>query len=81
MPKLRTPTTDVEQPRAIMTRLGHASNTTVDTYGRLMGGLDERTADRLDDVVHSAETAQSAQAPWPIAHPTTRTRFELALPA
>lgn len=39
-----------EHPKAIQTRLGHASiKTTLDTYGHLMEGLDEDLAGRLDD--------------------------------
>jgi len=38
-----------EHPKTIQTRLGHSSiQVTMDRYGHLMEGLDDRTADRLD---------------------------------
>ncbi len=46
-----------EHPKSIQTRLGHSSiQVTIDRYGHLMDGLDERTAARLDAI---AETARS----------------------
>lgn len=41
-----------EHPKAIQQRLGHASiRTTLDTYGHLFDGLDDGTADRLEELI------------------------------
>ena len=43
-----------EHPKTIQTRLGHSSiQVTMDRYGHLMEGLDDRTADRLDAIAES----------------------------
>jgi integrase len=40
-----------EHPKAIQTRLGHSSiQVTIDRYGHLMEGLDDRTVDRLEAI-------------------------------
>ncbi len=44
-----------EHPKAIQTRLGHSSiQVTIDRYGHLMDGLDDRTAARLDEIARAA---------------------------
>jgi integrase len=41
-----------EHPKLISTRLGHSTiRTTLDTHGRLLPGLDEAAADRLDQLI------------------------------
>ena len=51
-----------EHPKAIQTRLGHSSiQVTMDRYGHLMKGLDDRTADRLDTIAESWGSPGAAQ--------------------
>ncbi len=55
-----------EHPKTIQTRLGHSSiQVTIDRYGHLMDGLDERTADRLDEIAGFSRGPAAAQAPAP----------------
>ena len=84
-----------EHPKAIQTRLGHSSiQVTMDRYGHLMKGLDDRTADRLDNIAESwggpgaAQTEDDETESQRANPPVTRgvwmavpTRFELAFPA
>ena len=52
-----------EHPKTIQTRLGHSSiQVTMDRYGHLMEGLDDRTADHLDDIARFAQGRDEAQA-------------------
>jgi integrase len=45
-----------EHPKTIQTRLGHSSiQVTMDRCGHLMEGLDDRTADHLDDIARFAQ--------------------------
>jgi hypothetical protein len=56
-----------EHPKAIQTRLGHASiQVTIDRYGHLMDGLDDQTADRLDVIARSSRGPGMAQAAQPV---------------
>lgn len=51
-----------EHPKTIQTRLGHSSiQVTMDRYGHLMEGLDDRTADHLDDIARFAQGPDEAQ--------------------
>ena len=62
-----------EHPKAIQTRLGHSSiQVTIDRYGHLMDGLDDRTADRLDAIAQSARGPGVAQAAAPVDLETRR---------
>jgi hypothetical protein len=67
-----------EHPKAIQARLGHGSiQVTIDRYGWLMDGLDQQTADRLDDLARSAGTAQPPRlhAPPPTQKPLPKQGF------
>ena len=51
-----------EHPKTIQIRLGHSSiQVTMDRYGHLMEGLDDRTADRLDAIAESWSGPGAAQ--------------------
>ncbi len=53
-----------EHPKIIQSRLGHSSiQVTMDRYGHLMEGLDERTADRLDALAAESRGPGVAQDP------------------
>jgi len=53
-----------EHPKNIQTRLGHSSiQVTMDRYGHLMDGLDERTAARLDAIAATVRGPHAAQDP------------------
>jgi integrase len=56
---------DGEHPKAIQTRLGHGSiSVTMDRYGHLMNGLDDKIATHLDDRADSvAPPARPERAP------------------
>ena len=52
-----------EHPKIIQTRLGHSSiQVTMDRYGHLMEGLDDRTADRLDAIAEFSRGPGVAQS-------------------
>lgn len=69
-----------EHPKAIQTRLGHSSiQVTIDRYGHLMEGLDDRTADRLDTLAETWQSPASRDAGS--THLAAPTGFEPALPA
>ena len=87
-----------EHPKAIQTRLGHSSiQVTMDRYGHLMDGLDDRTADRLDaiaefsrgpGVAQGAKEADANQPESPLARgvdwqsrPDSNWRYRLERPA
>ena len=87
-----------EHPKIIQTRLGHSSiQVTMDRYGHLMEGLDDRTADRLDaiaqfsrgpGVAQSADEANPNQPENPLARgfdwqsrPDLNWRYRLERPA
>lgn len=62
-----------EHPKAIQTRLGHSSiQVTIDRYGHLMDGLDDRTADRLDAIAQTSRGPGVAQTVEPIDLETRR---------
>ena len=67
-----------EHPKTIQTRLGHSSiQVTIDRYGHLMDGLDERTADRLDAIAgfsRGPDAAQDDEPAGPITAETPATR-------
>lgn len=53
-----------EHPKSIQTRLGHSSiQVTIDRYGRLMDGLDERTAARLDAIAAAVRDRSTTPEP------------------
>ena len=53
-----------EHPKSIQTRLGHSSiQVTIDRYGHLMDGLDERTAARLDAIAESVHRRDTSRDP------------------
>ncbi len=87
-----------EHPKIIQTRLGHSSiQVTMDRYGHLMEGLDDRTADRLDaiaefsrgpGVAQSADEADTNQPESPLTRGVdwqsragSNRRFRLERPA
>ena len=87
-----------EHPKIIQTRLGHSSiQVTMDRYGHLMEGLDDRTADRLDaiaefsrgpGVAQGAEEADTNQPGNPLtrrvewqSRPDLNWRYRLERPA
>ncbi|MEX1134120.1 MAG: tyrosine-type recombinase/integrase [Acidimicrobiia bacterium] len=68
-----------EHPKAIQTRLGHSSiQVTMDRYGHLMEGLDDRTADRLDSIAESWSGPGAAQDAG--ERPSARTGKHLTRP-
>ena len=63
-----------EHPKTIQTRLGHSSiQVTIDRYGHLMDGLDERTADRLDAIAGFSRGPGVAQDSEPAGPKTAET--------
>jgi len=82
-----------EHPKTIQTRLGHSSiQVTIDRYGHLREGLDDRTADRLDALAafsggpgaaqtDPGEERESRETPDQADELAVPTRFELAFPA
>ncbi|MGH3668676.1 MAG: site-specific integrase, partial [Acidimicrobiia bacterium] len=69
-----------EHPKTIQTRLGHSSiQVTMDRYGHLMEGLDDRTADRLDALAAFSSGPGAAQTV--LGEVAVPTGFEPAFPA